>query len=104
MGIPRFVGHLQQYSVNATLGHKSTQSDGNNDRDNAYPTKIIIDGPGLAYHIYYRLAHISNALSAFEAIPSYGQIGQAVIAFLSELEAYQVQMFGIRHLDLYIDK
>ncbi|KAL8862381.1 MAG: hypothetical protein Q9178_001390 [Gyalolechia marmorata] len=94
MGIPRFVGHLQQYSVNATIGHKSTQSDGKSDRDNAYPTKVVIDGPGLAYHIYYRLGHISNPLSVVEAIPSYGQIGQAVIAFLSELEAYHVQMFG----------
>ncbi|KAL8912308.1 MAG: hypothetical protein Q9171_002680 [Xanthocarpia ochracea] len=101
MGIPRFVGHLQQYSVNTSLGHKSGQSDGKSDRDKAYPTKVVIDGPGLAYHIYYRLAHISNAPSPVEAIPSYGQIGQAVIAFLSELEAYHVQISHI-YFDGYL--
>lgn len=100
MGIPRFAGHLQHYSVSTTLGHKSAHD---NDSDTVDPPKFLIDGPGLAYHVYYRLAHRFNALGAFDALPSYDQIGQAAIAFLSELEAHHVQMLGIhchvRHVD-----
>ena len=93
MGLPRFVGQLQHYSISTTLGHKSTHRN-ENSGDDTVPLKFVIDGPALAYHIYYRLSHRSNAL---EALPSYGQIGQATIAFLSELEAHHVQMIGTQY-------
>ncbi|KAL8672453.1 MAG: hypothetical protein Q9168_003080 [Polycauliona sp. 1 TL-2023] len=91
MGIPHFAAHLEPYSINATLGYKDPRSDPNA----ADPPKFVIDGPALAYHIYYRLAHRSHALGAFDALPSYHQIGQAAVAFLSELEAHHIHLLGL---------
>lgn len=96
MGIPRFAGHLQHYSVSTTLGQKRVHDD---DSDTVDPPRLVIDGPGLAYHLYYRLAHGPTSLGASDTLPSYEQIGQAAIVFLSEIEAHHVQMLGIhRHV------
>ncbi|KAL8771966.1 MAG: hypothetical protein Q9203_004785 [Teloschistes exilis] len=52
-------------------------------------SKFIVDGPGLAYHIYHRLcANRSESLDPLNAIPSYRDIGRHVIIFLDALEAY----------------
>ncbi|KAL8995272.1 MAG: hypothetical protein Q9169_004945 [Polycauliona sp. 2 TL-2023] len=97
MGIPRFAGHLQPYSINTTLGYKGACSTS----DVADPPRLVIDGPGLAYHIYYRLAHRSNAQGAFDASPSYHRIGQAAVAFLCELEAHHIHLSHI-YFDGYL--
>ncbi|KAL8725248.1 MAG: hypothetical protein Q9166_007487 [cf. Caloplaca sp. 2 TL-2023] len=93
MGIPRLAGHLQPFSVSTTIGHKSDHIEDSSQIANN--TSLIIDGPGLAYHLYYRLAHRSGTQSVFDAVPSYGEIAQAVLAFLSELEAHNVQMYDL---------
>ncbi|KAL9635801.1 MAG: hypothetical protein Q9204_002487 [Flavoplaca sp. TL-2023a] len=103
MGIPRFASYLHPYSSYTTLGYKNSPCDDNNG-DIVHSPKFIVDGPALAYHIYYRLVHRSHATGAFDALPSYHQIGQATIAFLSELEAHHVQISHVYfdgHLPLH---
>lgn len=93
MGIPRLAGHLQPYSVNVTLGHKTNGGNGDVQDDPTEPSKLIIDGPGLAYYIYYRLlANRSGFLNAFDAAPSYREIGTAFVGFLGQLETHHVEM------------
>ena len=103
MGIPHFASYLHPYSNYTTLGYKNSPCDDNNG-DIVNSPKFIVDGPALAYHIYYRLAHRSHATGASDALPSYHQIGQATIAFFSELEAHHVQMFAIHNQILHFDR
>ncbi|KAL8627941.1 hypothetical protein Q9189_006355 [Teloschistes chrysophthalmus] len=58
--------------------------------ESAIPSsKFIVDGPGLAYHICYRLcANRSGSINPLDAIPTYRDIGRHVIIFLDALEAY----------------
>ena len=58
-------------------------------RDATHDPHFIVDGPSLAYHIYYRLlAHKPRTLNVFDATPSYEQIGEGFLAFLEELQAH----------------
>lgn len=93
MGIPRLAGHLQAYSVTSILGRQATESQ---DVINTPLSPMIVDGPGLAYHTYYRLlAHKSMSLKSLDAIPSYTEIGQAFIAYLDLLEAQHCHMYVV---------
>ena len=56
----------------------------------------MIDGPGLAYHIYYRLlAHKNPILNVYDAIPSYAEIDRGTVAFLDELHNYGLTMYAL---------
>ncbi|KAL8731904.1 MAG: hypothetical protein Q9181_004140 [Wetmoreana brouardii] len=91
MGIPRLAGHLRPYSINLTLGQKSHSDNTSSDNRSPCSSSIVIDGPGLAYHIYYRLlSNRSGPVSTFAAAPSYQEIGIGVTAYLAELEAHQL--------------
>lgn len=94
MGIPRLTSHLQPYATSTILG--CNIPDCSHHRQNQKERKIFIDGPGLAYHVYYRvLSHRPTVLNAYDAAPSYAEIGQATIALLGELDLYGLLMYAI---------
>ncbi|KAI4132119.1 MAG: hypothetical protein LQ338_000873 [Usnochroma carphineum] len=93
MGISRLASHLQAYSTTSILGYRGIDS--SNDGIDTLEI-FIIDGPGLAYHIYHRLlAHRSTVLKGLDAISSYTEIGQAFIAYLDLLETHQCHISHI---------
>ncbi|KAB8338817.1 hypothetical protein FH972_021761 [Carpinus fangiana] len=54
---------------------------------------LVVDGPALAYHVYYRcLAHNNTASNALVAVPSYDFLCQATLAFLGRLELYGLKV------------
>ncbi|KAL8803353.1 MAG: hypothetical protein Q9182_003241 [Xanthomendoza sp. 2 TL-2023] len=95
MGIPHLAGHLQPYAIHTTLGQKTIHFNIDVDKAPEYTLNLIIDGPALAYHIYYRLAHRSGASNPFDAIPSYQQIaardaGGVVLTGDSDMLVYDI--------------
>ena len=90
MGIPRLIGLLNPYSVSVSLGCS-------NEECSIHPrssSPLIIDGPGLAYAIYYRLlACKPTHLNALDAQPSYNEIGNATLRFLEQLRECGVAMY-----------
>ncbi|KAL9022979.1 MAG: hypothetical protein Q9196_007444, partial [Gyalolechia fulgens] len=88
MGIRRLAGHLQPYSVSSILGSNPDTISVNDDAEARIPSSnVIVDGPGLAYHIYYKiLAAKPSSVNAFNAQPSYADIGEALLAYLDLFE------------------
>ncbi|KAF7893834.1 hypothetical protein EAF00_007348 [Botryotinia globosa] len=71
MGIPHLITFLRPYATLDSLKGKD----------------IVIDGPGLAYHIYHIcLGTRKSAGNYFEANPSYKELGDTVLAWLDGLE------------------
>ncbi|KAJ8060732.1 hypothetical protein OCU04_011036 [Sclerotinia nivalis] len=71
MGIPHLITFLRPYATLSSLKGKD----------------IVIDGPGLAYHIYHIcLSTKKSAGNYFEASPSYKELGETVLAWLDGLE------------------
>ncbi|KAL9010128.1 MAG: hypothetical protein Q9173_004906, partial [Seirophora scorigena] len=94
MGIPRLTGHLEPYMVPLILGYQTVNFSEDLVKISTSLTPIIIDGPGLAYHIYNRLlAHRSAYLKGLDAIPSYGEIGRAFITYLDTLKSHNCHMY-----------
>ena len=90
MGIPRLASHLSPFATEKTLGcsianctkHRASRQ-----------CIVVIDGPGLAYHVYHRLlAHQSSTLNALEAQPSYEELGKAAVLYLDELSRHKIEM------------
>lgn len=72
MGIPHLITHLRPYAQAESLSGK----------------RICIDGPALAYHVYFIcLAARFSSENPFEAMPSYQEIRDTTIAWLYGLEA-----------------
>lgn len=91
MGIPHLIELLQSYAVSTDFACKA--SDCPKHRQRLRQERIVIDGPGLVYHVHGRiLARKRSGLSALNVAPSYNEIGQAVITFLKELERYALTM------------
>jgi len=87
MGIPHLMQNLQTYGEKVLF----QQQDGT--KLSAPTTNIIIDGPALAYHIYYIcLSRRGGARNALDAIPSYKELAYAIIAWLDQLETYSIGM------------
>jgi len=83
MGVPHLITYLRPYADWHSL-------DGQN---------VVIDGPGLAYHIYYICCCSRPAAqSSFEALPSYRELGDAVILWLDGLDDH-----GVTVKRLYFD-
>ena len=77
MGIPHLITFLQPYAEAEAIGGR----------------RVVIDGPGFAYHIYYTcLSTRPTAWNPFEAAPSYEEIGEACIAWLDGLRDNEVEM------------
>lgn len=93
MGIPRLTSHLQPYATLTNLGCNTPECSHHHRKHKEH--NIFIDGPGLAYHVYYRALSQSPTVSnAYDAAPSYSEIGQATIAFLHELESYGLLVYA----------
>lgn len=89
MGIPRLVHSLEPYAVKSVLNRKSQDT-----AEQESATNAIIDGPSLAYHVYYVcLAQRSGARNAIEAAPSYEELGQAAVWWLEQIEQYGLKMY-----------
>lgn len=77
MGIPHLTTFLRPYAGSGTLAGRNA----------------VIDGPGLAYHIYYLcLSRRPSARSPFEAVPTYEEIGKASLEWLNALQTSGVIM------------
>jgi len=84
MGIPHLLNHLRSYASPFVL------SSGGRD---ANESTAIVDGPGLAYHAYYRaLSRRTNARNALEAAPSYTELGGIAVEWLQTLEQHGLRM------------
>ena len=90
MGIPRLRGLLEPYFQPSTLGCNNQECKDHN----ASSKLVVIDGPGLAYVIYYRLlAWKSPHLNAIDAQPTYEEICVAVLVFLEVLTSCGLKMY-----------
>jgi hypothetical protein len=70
MGIPHLITYLRPYAELKSLAGQD----------------VIVDGPGLCYHIYYRrLGWRPEARNPFEAAPSYQELGRATVEWLDGL-------------------
>lgn len=93
MGIPFLTQLLQPYAVSTILGCKSEQCKSHRIESERSARSIIIDGPALAYHVYYTiLREKPNLLNAFDAIPTYTETEDAFLTYLEELESYGLVM------------
>ena len=93
MGVPGLLKRFRRYSDPIVFGCNDPECNECTSSIGAAKGNAIIDGPGLAYFIYYRLiAHMSPSLGAIDYQPSYHVLGRAVVAFLEELEAYGLTM------------
>ena len=87
MGIPRLTSFLSPYVVTTVLGCDKPACEKHSSSVNDRSNQVIIDGPAFAYLIYDRLvAHKSDHLDVLAAVPSYDEVGNAALAFLSHLE------------------
>lgn len=94
MGIPHLTSHIHPYLLSTVLGCSTSDCKRHSNLE-AGPTKLIIDGPGLAYYLYYRLlAHKPYHLRGLDAIPSYDELGKAALRFLDGLQEHRVIMYG----------
>lgn len=90
MGVPHLAAKLQPHAETIVFT-KSEARNANEARDKI--SKAVVDGPGLAYHIYHKCLSLRpNARNALEASPSYLELGHAAVAWLNHLEAYGLTM------------
>ena len=94
MGISHLLPFLEPFAVNRLLGCKSSGCEEHRYKfDN--PRCLVIDGPGLAYHVYYKIqGHKDGSLNAIDALPTYTEIGDVFLAYLRELEEYGLTMYA----------
>ena len=87
MGIPLLRKRFEQYSQWTVLGCSTPNCQQHSKQARARTNRVIIDGPCLAYFIYRRLvSHKPGELGPIDGQPSYGELGDAVVAFLAALE------------------
>ena len=80
---------LQPYAEKVILQQKSAANNEKSDVVN----NVIIDGPSLAYHVYYVcLSRKGHARNALEAMPSYKELGFAALSWLEQMEQYGMRM------------
>ena len=93
MGIPYLMHHLQPYAAKVFL----TRSDDGDEQQLKEPRQAVIDGPALAYHIYYICSgKRGGARNAFESIPSYHELGATTLTWLDEIQQYNITMYVLR--------
>lgn len=107
MGIPRFGLRIRNHARKTTLGvanssTTTTESPSSSssshlvhdDDDDDGPGVAIIDGPGLAHHIYYRLCEdSSSSSSSTSTVITYGDCVHATIEWLDQLQGYGFRMY-----------
>ena len=77
-----------------------TEASGSQDKTllstNQGPERLIIDGPGLAYHVYYKaLARRIHCRNALDAIPSYEEVTAIAIEWLETIQKYTFKLDAI---------
>ena len=84
MGIQRFGAHMRGHAVKSVLGSTETP---------AQKSLAIIDGPGLAHHIYYKLCqkHITTTGTI-----TYADCADAVVHWLDDLRLIGFKVYVIR--------
>ncbi|KAK8254042.1 XPG domain containing-domain-containing protein [Phyllosticta capitalensis] len=99
MGIQRLLITLQDYGSSVELGTAYAHAAPSGRRlEPQQDTKrhVVIDGPGLAYFAYERaFAARSCSSNAFEATPSYAEVGTVAVDFLSVLEKHGLSIAAI---------
>lgn len=87
MGIPKLLGSLEPYASRITFN----PSPGN---DYNPQKRAVIDGPGLAYHVFYQtLARRVTSANNVRDVPSYAEIGDAILDWLDAVEAHAIPMY-----------
>lgn len=94
MGIPHLTRLLQPHAIPTVVGCKTPQCKKHRFQRGASLQQIIIDGPGLAYHVYQKiLDQKPRTINALDAMPTYSELGYATIALLNELESYGLKVY-----------
>lgn len=94
MGIPHLITHLRPYATSMTIDDHPSLSFSVNTTPNR---RVIIDGPGLAYHVYCTyLAEPRSVAHPLTIASLHEQIGPAVIAWLDQLERCGIKMYGLK--------
>jgi len=86
MGIPHLAHQLQSHGVKTVLPRTDPSS------EDRIPT--IVDGPSLAYQCFYIcLSRRSAARNAFEATPSYKELGETAVLWLKQSEQFGLKVY-----------
>ncbi len=90
MGIPHLTTLLRPHALPVEWEY---QGDASSEQESVNVKYLIIDGPSLAHFIYHK-CHEANtsARNAFQAIPTYAELGQAVVSWLRVLENFGLQV------------
>ena len=92
MGIPHLSQYLAPFAVTKVLGCQTSGCEKHRMRPGV-PKNLIIDGPGLAYYVYYKVqGYKSPDWNDLDATPTYTEVGDAFLAFLRELENFGLIM------------
>lgn len=87
MGISYLTKHLLPYAETVLLGRPAGQ-DGP-----PRAQSVVIDGPSLVYHVYYRLlAWTDPTCDALDIQPSCDEVSQGVVSCLIQLNSLGVEM------------
>lgn len=94
MGIPRLTSYIAPYAVTTVLGCDKPRCQQHSPLVVGRSNKVIVDGPALVYAIYDRLTvQEVDHVNVLAAVPTYDEVGQAALAFLSELEKCSIIMY-----------
>ncbi|KAJ5924936.1 hypothetical protein N7454_007575 [Penicillium verhagenii] len=91
MGIPSLTKHLSQYTETVVLS-------GSPDTPGGPPhvRSVVIDGPSLVYHVYYRLLACADvAYDALDIQPTCDEVSRGVVSFLLQLKDQGVEIHQI---------
>ncbi|KAJ5994660.1 hypothetical protein N7451_010384 [Penicillium sp. IBT 35674x] len=91
MGIPSLTKHLSQYTETVVLSGDSVTPGGP-----PHIRSVVIDGPSLVYHVYYRLlAWADIAYDALDIQPTCDEVSWGVVSFLLQLKDRGVEIHQI---------
>ncbi|KAF2139339.1 uncharacterized protein K452DRAFT_310771 [Aplosporella prunicola CBS 121167] len=95
MGIPRLLHNLEPYATPVVLGAPAKPAQ--QAKEQGKPAKrVVIDGPGLAYHAYHRaVGRRQRARNALEAMPPYAEVCDVALEFVDALEAAGLEIAAI---------
>jgi hypothetical protein len=86
MGISYLTKHLLPYAETVSLRRKS-------DQDPPCVQSVVIDGPSLVYHVYYRLlAWTTPAYDVLDIQPTCDEVSRGVVSCLLQLIDLGVEM------------
>ena len=90
MGIPYLTKHLLPYADSVLL---SGESDDQKLDETPQVRSVVIDGPSLVYHVYYRLlAWMSPVHDVLDVQPTCNEVSRAVVTCLLELNRLGIKM------------